>query len=107
MASSILLLMSVDPNIRAKPPKLMQAIRAAMAGTESVQGRLDDFVQAILGHVALTARPLNLADAPSHPLFSYRPETGEDPYSSFLGVPIWFSLKLLSMTNALAVKKQS
>ena len=25
----------------------MRAIRAAMAGTESVQGRLDDFVQAI------------------------------------------------------------
>lgn len=124
--------MSVDPNIKSKPPKLMRAIRAAMEGTESVQERLDDFVQAIskamrvkvasiyllrqgedlelsatqglkktavhktrlkpgeglVGHVALTARPLNLADAPSHPLFSYRPETGEDPYSSFLGVPI-------------------
>ncbi len=124
--------MSVDPNIGSQPPKLMKAIRAAMAGTESVQERLDDFVEAItramgvkvasiyllrdgedlelsatqglnktavhetrmrpgeglVGHVALTARPLNLADAPAHPLFSYRPETGEDPYSSFLGVPI-------------------
>lgn len=110
----------------------MQAIREAMAGTESVQERLDDFVMAIskamkvkvasiyllrpgadlelsatkglkksavhktrmkpgeglVGHVSLTARPLNLADAPSHPLFSYRAETGEDPYKSFLGVPI-------------------
>ena len=110
----------------------MRAIREAMAGTESVQERLDDFVAAIskamqikvasiyllragkdlelsatqglkksavhktrmkpgeglVGHVALTARPLNLADAPSHPLFSYRPETGEDPFKSFLGVPI-------------------
>ena len=27
-------------------------------------------------------------NAPSHPHFSYRPETGEDPYHSFLGVPI-------------------
>lgn len=44
--------------------------------------------EGLVGHVALTARPLNLADAPSHPLFSYRPETGEDPYKSFLGVPI-------------------
>ena len=44
--------------------------------------------EGLVGHVALTARPLNLADAPSHPLFSYRPETGEDPFSSFLGVPI-------------------
>jgi len=110
----------------------MRAIRQAMAGTESVQERLDDFVDAItdamkvavasiylrrpsgelelsatrglkksavhktlmqpneglVGHVVQTARPLNLADAPSHPLFSYRPETGEEKYTSFLGVPI-------------------
>ncbi len=110
----------------------MRAIRKAMAGTESVQERLDDFVDAItdamkvavasiylrrpsgelelsatrglkksavhktlmqpneglVGHVVQTARPLNLADAPSHPLFSYRPETGEEKYTSFLGVPI-------------------
>jgi phosphotransferase system enzyme I (PtsP) len=32
--------------------------------------------------------PLNLADAPGHPAFSYRPETGEDPYHAFLGVPL-------------------
>ena len=44
--------------------------------------------EGLVGHVALTARPLNLADAPGHPLFSYRPETGEDPFNSFLGVPI-------------------
>ena len=44
--------------------------------------------EGLVGHVAVTARPLNLADAPAHPLFSYRPETGEDPYKSFLGVPI-------------------
>ncbi len=124
--------MNADPHIITTPPKLMRAIRSAMAGTESVQERLDHFVRAIrssmqvevasiyllragedlelsatqglkrsavhktrmkpgeglVGHVALTARPLNLADAPSHPLFSYRPETGEDPFNSFLGVPI-------------------
>ena len=124
--------MSAGPDIKSKPPKLMRAIRKAMAGTESVQERLDDFTAAItkamqadvasiylirpgsdlelsatkglkksavhktrlknneglVGYVAQTAKPLNLADAPAHPLFSYRPETGEDPYSSFLGVPI-------------------
>ena len=91
----------------------MRAIRAAMAGTESVQGRLDGFVTAIsaamqvkvasvyllrkgdelelsateglkksavhktrlkpgeglVGHVCLTARPLNLADAPQPSAF--------------------------------------
>ena len=38
---------------------------------------------------AKTAEAVNLSvDAPSDPHFSYRPETGEDPFKSFLGVPI-------------------
>jgi phosphotransferase system, enzyme I, PtsP len=44
--------------------------------------------EGLVGLVAETAQPLNIADAPHHQRFSYRPETGEDPYSSFLGVPI-------------------
>lgn len=44
--------------------------------------------EGLVGLVAETAQPLNIADAPHHERFSYRPETGEDPYSSFLGVPI-------------------
>jgi phosphotransferase system enzyme I (PtsP) len=38
--------------------------------------------------VAESAAPLNLSNAPEHPAFSYRPETGEDPFRSFLAVPI-------------------
>ena len=111
---------------------LMRAIRKAMAGTERVQTRLNEFVKVIgkamdvdvvsiyllrpgddlelcatrglkksavhktrmkpgeglVGHVALSAHPLNLADATSHPSFSYRPEVGEDAFNSFLGVPV-------------------
>lgn len=44
--------------------------------------------EGLVGMVAREARPLNVQDAPHHPNFSYRPETGEDPYTSFLGVPI-------------------
>src|SRR5437868_3047273 len=44
--------------------------------------------EGLVGLVATTAEPVNLSDAPSDPHFSYRPETGEDPYKSFLGVPI-------------------
>jgi len=44
--------------------------------------------EGIIGDVAQHGRALNLSDAPSHPSFSYRPETGEDPYQSMLGVPI-------------------
>src|ERR1700748_3485196 len=44
--------------------------------------------EGVVGLVAESAEPINLSDAPNHPSFSYRPETGEDPYKSFLGVPI-------------------
>lgn len=44
--------------------------------------------EGLVGLVAETAQPLNIADAPHHERFSYRPETGEDPYNAFLGVPI-------------------
>src|SRR5262245_14011693 len=33
--------------------------------------------EGIVGDVALHGRPLNLSDAPHHPSFSYKPETGE------------------------------
>ncbi|WND01376.1 phosphoenolpyruvate--protein phosphotransferase [Temperatibacter marinus] len=44
--------------------------------------------QGLVGHVAERGMPLNLSDAPSHPRFAYRPETGEDLFHSFLGVPV-------------------
>lgn len=44
--------------------------------------------QGLVGHVAERGMPLNLSDAPSHPRFAYRPETGEELYHSFLGVPV-------------------
>ncbi len=44
--------------------------------------------EGLVGLVAETAEAVNLSDALSDPHFSYRPETGEDPYKTFLGVPI-------------------
>lgn len=44
--------------------------------------------EGLVGLIATSARPKRLKNAPSHPRFSYRPETGEDPYHGFLGVPI-------------------
>jgi phosphotransferase system enzyme I (PtsP) len=44
--------------------------------------------EGLVGMVSETAEAVNLSDAPSDPHFSYRPETGEDPFKSFLGVPI-------------------
>ncbi|MET3793605.1 phosphoenolpyruvate--protein phosphotransferase [Aquamicrobium terrae] len=44
--------------------------------------------QGLVGTIAASARPLNLSNAQEHPAFAYLPETGEEIYSSFLGVPL-------------------
>jgi phosphotransferase system enzyme I (PtsP) len=44
--------------------------------------------EGLVGLIASTAEPLALSDAQTHPAFSYRPETGEEIYHAFLGVPL-------------------
>jgi phosphotransferase system, enzyme I, PtsP len=44
--------------------------------------------EGLVGLVSREAKSINLSDAHAHPAFSYRPETGEEIYRSFLGVPI-------------------
>jgi phosphotransferase system, enzyme I, PtsP len=44
--------------------------------------------EGLVGLIAQRAEPLNLANAQAHPAFSYKPETGEEIYQSFLGVPV-------------------
>lgn len=44
--------------------------------------------EGLVGLIAAEAEPLSLDNAPAHPAFAYRPETGEDPYRAFLGVPV-------------------
>ena len=44
--------------------------------------------EGLVGTIAQNIDTLNLAEATAHPDFSYRPETGEDKYHSFAGVPI-------------------
>jgi phosphotransferase system enzyme I (PtsP) len=44
--------------------------------------------EGLVGTIAQNVETLNLDEAASHPDFAYRPETGEDKYHSFAGVPI-------------------
>src|SRR5246127_1997235 len=44
--------------------------------------------EGLVGLVASEANPINLSEAQNHPAFSYRVETGEEIYHSFLGVPV-------------------
>jgi phosphotransferase system enzyme I (PtsP) len=44
--------------------------------------------EGLVGRCAELAVPINEPDAQNHPAFSYRPETGEEIYHSFLAVPL-------------------
>src|SRR3990170_3872954 len=44
--------------------------------------------EGLVGLIAAQAEPMQFPDAQHHPAFSYRPETGEEVYRSFVGVPI-------------------
>ena len=57
--------------------------------------------EGLVGTIAAEGRILNLAEAAQHPAFAYRPETGEDRYHSFAGVPI---VRLESPIGVLAVQ---
>lgn len=55
---------------------------------ESVHKTRMKLGEGLVGRVAKTSLPINTANAPSEKGFRYMPETGEEIYSSFLGVPI-------------------
>ena len=44
--------------------------------------------EGLVGLVSSQATAINLSNAQAHPAFAYRPETGEEIYHSFLGVPV-------------------
>lgn len=59
--------------------------------------------EGLVGLIAQSGEPVNLSEAQAHPAFSYRPETGEESYQSFLGVPIvraGRTLGVLTVQNA-------
>ncbi len=57
--------------------------------------------EGLVGTIAGEGRILNLAEAAQHPAFAYRPETGEERFHSFAGVPI---VRLETPIGVLAVQ---
>src|SRR6185436_6608369 len=57
--------------------------------------------EGLVGTIAAEGRILNLDEAAEHPAFAYRPETGEESFHSFAGVPI---VRLESAIGVLAVQ---
>lgn len=55
------------------------------------------FDEGLVGLCASREEPINLQDAASHPRYLYFPETGEERYNAFLGVPIMHRRKVLGV----------
>lgn len=53
--------------------------------------------EGLVGLIASEARCLNLPNAQSHPAFAYKPETGEEIFNAFLGVPILRAGRMLGV----------
>ena len=57
--------------------------------------------EGLVGTIAAEGRVLNLAEGAEHPAYIYKPETGEERFHSFAGVPI---VRLESQIGVLAVQ---
>lgn len=53
--------------------------------------------EGLVGTIAATAEALNLSNAQAHPAYAYRPETGEEIYNSWLGVPVLRAGRILGV----------
>jgi phosphotransferase system enzyme I (PtsP) len=56
--------------------------------------------EGLVGRVARMARPLAVENAPAHPDFAYKPETGEEKFKSFVGVPILRGGRIVGVLTA-------
>ena len=64
------------------------------------------FNEGLVGLVADHAEPVNLSDAPAHPNYKFLPDTGEEHFHGFLGVPIIHHKRLYGVLVIQEVKKR-
>lgn len=76
-----------------------EGLNPAAVGTTRLQ-----IGEGLIGDIAARGRPLALADAQHHPKFAHRPETGEEPFRSLLGVPL---LRQGRIIGVLAIQNRS
>lgn len=80
-----------------RPDDILELYSTEGLNREAVHRTRLGIGEGLVGIVAKSRRPLVTDDAPHHPAFAYRPETGEDPFNSFLGVPLIRSGKTLGV----------
>ena len=71
-----------------RDPETLELCATEGLNKEAVHQTRMKLGEGLVGRVARTGMPVNTADAPSEKGFRYMPETGEELFSSFLGLPI-------------------
>ena len=84
--------------------EILELFAATGLAKEAIHNTRLSIGEGLIGMIAAQARPLALADAQNHPVFVYRPETGEDIFQSLAGVPI---LRDGRVTGVLAVQNRT
>lgn len=56
--------------------------------------------EGLVGLVARRARPMATSNARAHPSFVYKPETGEEPFDTFVGVPLLRGGRMVGVLTA-------
>ncbi|MEM8914233.1 MAG: phosphoenolpyruvate--protein phosphotransferase [Pseudomonadota bacterium] len=72
----------------ARPGELLELYATVGLKKEAIHQTRLRIGEGLVGEIAATALPLAVSNAPDHPRFAHRPETGEDPYLSLAGVPM-------------------
>lgn len=82
----------LDPDINSHVLMASEGLRKESVGRVRLQ-----VGEGLVGLVASNAEPVNLEDARAHPNYHFLSATGEEEFSSFLGVPIIHHRKVLGV----------
>lgn len=55
--------------------------------------------EGLIGTIAVNRTSMSLEDAGTHPKFAYRPETGEEAFHSFAGVPVFRASRVIGVLS--------
>ena len=84
----------------ARPGDVLELVATEGLKQEAVHKTRLAIGEGLVGDIAAHARPLALADAQAHPLFAYKPETGEESFHSLMGVPVLRGGRVLGVLAA-------
>lgn len=70
---------------------------------EAVHETALEFGEGLVGEIAISASEINMAEAKTHPNYAYKPETGEEQFHAFVGVPILYHHRVIGVLVAQSV----